>query len=115
MITTHNVSDNEERLLLSWICANCGTRCAKVCRKKSYQETLVIMRCDECRKWQLMSDHLHWFKDDAFQIEQLLEQNDQKSDPQITKKIMDIINTNVNKNRPPTDTDNNNNNNDVNP
>ena len=51
------------------------------------------MRCDECRKWQLMSDHLQWFKDDAFEIQQLLEQNDQKEDPEIRKKIVGIINS----------------------
>lgn len=55
------------------------------------------MRCDnkECNKWQLMSDHLHWFKDDAFEIEQLLQQNDENPDPDFKKRIMDIIN-NVN-------------------
>ena len=53
------------------------------------------MRCDEpdCRKWQLMSDHLHWFKDDAFEITNLLQQNEQQNDPQIKQKIVDIINT----------------------
>eukprot|EP00483_Globobulimina_turgida_P011954 UN11976 len=87
--------DGEPRLLLSWICANCGSRCAKQCRKKSYYETLVIMRCDadDCRRWQLMSDHLHWFKDDSFEIQKLLQQNDETEDPQIKKKITDIINT----------------------
>lgn len=88
-----NDSDGEPRLLLSWLCANCGTRCAKHCRKKSYYESLVIMRCDECRKWQLMSDHLQWFKDDAFEIQQLLEQNDKKDDPAIKQKIVEIINS----------------------
>eukprot|EP00483_Globobulimina_turgida_P007908 UN07924 len=91
--------DGEPRLLLSWICANCGSRCAKHCRKKSYYETLVIMRCDDCRRWQLMSDHLHWFKDDAFEIQKLLEQNDEKEDPQIKEKITDIINTVVARNK----------------
>ena len=53
------------------------------------------MRCDneECKKWQLMSDHLHWFKDDAFEIQKLLEENDTNPDPQLQKKLMDIINT----------------------
>eukprot|EP01083_Nonionella_stella_P037002 100911_1 len=85
--------DGVPRLLVSWICANCGTRCAKHCRKESYYKTLVIMRCDDCRKWQLMSDHLHWFKDDMFEIEKLLEQSDQDPDPQIREKIVNIINT----------------------
>ena len=40
-----------------------------------------------------MSDHLQWFKDDAFEIQQLLEQNDQNEDPVIRQKIMDIINS----------------------
>ena len=95
------MKDGEERLLLSWICANCGSRCAKSCRKRSYYETLVIMRCDneECRKWQLMSDHLHWFKDDAFRIEQLLEQKDKKPDPEIDLKLKDIILTAIQNNK----------------
>lgn len=40
-----------------------------------------------------MSDHLHWFKDDAFEIQKLLEENDTNPDPQLQKKLMDIINT----------------------
>ena len=57
------------------------------------------MRCDNCRKWQLMSDHLEWFKDDAFEIQRLLEQSDNNQDPQIKAKITDIINSAVEKSK----------------
>ena len=82
-------------MLISFVCAECGTRTSKICRKLSYYKGIVIMQCQGeektgCMKWHLMADNLHWFTDDQFLVENIL--NKSRNDPESLKKeVLEIL------------------------
>ncbi len=49
------------------------------------------MQCRGCKKWHLMSDHLHWFVDsDKFRIHELL--NSGADSEEMKKQFLEMLN-----------------------
>ena len=44
---------------------NCGTKQARTFSKDSYQNGVVLIRCEGCEKLHLIADNLGWFENDG--------------------------------------------------
>ena len=81
--------DGKERMAVQFVCGHCGTKSIRLCQKVNYYHSLVIMQCEnnECKKWHLIADHLQWFEDEKFMIEQLLNEGKTPYDMKIQNAI----------------------------
>jgi protein import protein ZIM17 len=53
--------------MMMYTCAvdNCGTKQARTFSKDSYQNGVVLLRCEGCDKLHLIADNLGWFENDG--------------------------------------------------
>ena len=52
-------------------CGACGHKDVKTCTKKAYNESVVIIKCQNCEENHLIADNLGWFRDEKVNIESL--------------------------------------------
>ena len=54
-------------LMMAYTCAfeGCDTKQARTFTKKSYEEGVVLVRCEGCNNLHLVADNLGWFEDDG--------------------------------------------------
>lgn len=64
-------------LSIVFTCNVCRTRQAKTMSKKSYQEGVVLIRCDGCENLHLIADNLGWFDDKKTNIVDILQKKQQ--------------------------------------
>lgn len=58
---------------LVFYCDLCGLKNLKKVSKKAFYDGVVLIRCDDCRKWHLLSDRLNWFAEDHGELGEDLE------------------------------------------
>lgn len=53
--------------MMMYTCAanDCGTKQARTFSKDSYQNGVVLIRCEGCHKLHLIADNLGWFENDG--------------------------------------------------
>jgi hypothetical protein len=54
-------STKKDRMIIGFTCKVCNARSYKAMGKKSYNEGVVIIKCESCKNLHLMADHLGWF------------------------------------------------------
>jgi len=50
-------------------CGVCDNKMVRKFTKKSYEDGVVLIRCDSCENNHLIADNLGWFEDDKVNIE----------------------------------------------
>ncbi|GAX79493.1 hypothetical protein CEUSTIGMA_g6934.t1 [Chlamydomonas eustigma] len=63
----------QPKLAMAFTCGKCDTRSVKTFSRSSYEKGVVLVRCPCCESQHLIADHLGWFGDQAFTVEQLRE------------------------------------------
>jgi protein import protein ZIM17 len=60
-----NINKGEEsrRMGIQFICKVCDHKLQKTFTRQSYENGVVIIRCDSCSNLHLIADNLGWFKD----------------------------------------------------
>ena len=72
--------------MMAYTCAvkDCDTKQARTFTKKSYEEGVVLVRCEGCNNLHLVADNLGWFEDDgvnrgrSITVESLLKEKGQE-------------------------------------
>lgn len=62
---------SERKMAIIYTCKKCSTRSMKTFNRSSYERGLVLVTCPGCLSKHLIADHLGWFGDKGFQVEQL--------------------------------------------
>ena len=57
---------------MAFTCTKCETKQAKTFSKESYEQGVVLLRCDGCENLHLIADNLGWFRDSKVNIEQIM-------------------------------------------
>mmetsp|Transcript_4157 Transcript_4157/g.8548 ORF Transcript_4157/g.8548 Transcript_4157/m.8548 type:complete len:240 (-) Transcript_4157:484-1203(-) len=65
-------SGARKNLYIMFTCTVCETRSMKGMSRKSYEEGVVIVQCPGCENRHLIADHLGWFQDGSFTVEDLM-------------------------------------------
>lgn len=71
-------------------CNVCETRQAKNMSKKSYQEGVVLIRCDGCDNLHLIADNLGWFEDKKINIVEILKRKEEEVRVMAEVDLLDI-------------------------
>jgi len=58
-----NKSEESKRMGIQFRCKICETTLQKTFTRQSYEQGVVIIRCDSCLNLHLIADNLGWFKD----------------------------------------------------
>ncbi|KAG1674739.1 hypothetical protein FOA52_013575 [Chlamydomonas sp. UWO 241] len=61
----------DRRIAMVFTCGKCDTRSVKSFSRRSYEKGLVLVRCPSCNAHHLIADHLGWFGDRGFTVEDL--------------------------------------------
>lgn len=72
-------SKRSDVYVLVFTCEPCGTRSAKRFSKRAFHEGIVIVKCPSCSKLHLIADHLGWFGQKGFSIEDVLQQKGEEA------------------------------------
>lgn len=65
-------------LSIIFTCNVCQTRQAKTMSKKSYEQGVVLIRCDGCENLHLISDNLGWFRDKKTNVVDILKEKEEE-------------------------------------
>ena len=60
------------KLALVFTCSVCNTRAAKQFTEQAYRHGVVMVRCPGCEKYHLIADHLGFFQNESWDIEQAM-------------------------------------------
>lgn len=58
-----DLSDKSTRMGIRFRCGVCRHSLSKTFNRQSYEQGLVIIRCDSCENLHLIADNIGWFKD----------------------------------------------------
>jgi len=56
-------------MVMMYTCGVCDAKQVRSFTKRSYQQGVVIVRCDGCNNNHLVADNLKWFEDKPINIE----------------------------------------------
>lgn len=62
----------EDAYAIAYTCGVCNMRSAKKISKRAYHHGVVIVTCSGCGNHHLIADHLHWFGEEATDIEKIM-------------------------------------------
>ena len=81
-------------MVASFVCKKCDIRNTKKFSKLSYQEGIVIIRCDCCKNLHLIADNLGWFEDSNVNIEDLMKRKGEEIKKISCDGIFSLVNEN---------------------
>ncbi|CAF2156019.1 unnamed protein product [Rotaria magnacalcarata] len=58
-----NKAEESKRMGIQFTCKVCNHKLQKTFTRQSYEQGVVIIRCDSCSNLHLIADNLGWFKD----------------------------------------------------
>ena len=59
-------------MLMAYTCGVCSTKQARTFSRRSYEQGVVLIRCENCDSLHLVADNLGWFQDKKVNIEQIM-------------------------------------------
>ena len=59
---------------MQFTCTVCDTQQQKTFSKDSYEDGVVLLRCDNCDSLHLIADNLGWFSDGKLNIEDIMKE-----------------------------------------
>ena len=77
-------------LLMAYTCGKCEHKQVRTFSRKSYEEGVVLVRCENCDSLHLIADNLKWFEDEKVNIQQIMERQGSKVHTNITDQAVEI-------------------------
>lgn len=59
-------------LMMMFTCSVCNKRMGRTFSKDSYENGVVLIRCEGCDNLHLIADNLGWFRDEKVNIEDIM-------------------------------------------
>ena len=75
---------------MAYTCGKCGHKQARTFSRKSYEEGVVLIRCENCDSLHLIADNLGWFEDESVNIEQIMARKGEKVQTNITDEAVEF-------------------------
>eukprot|EP00658_Telonema_sp_P-2_P029504 TRINITY_DN22441_c0_g1_i3.p1 TRINITY_DN22441_c0_g1~~TRINITY_DN22441_c0_g1_i3.p1 ORF type:complete len:179 (+),score=40.55 TRINITY_DN22441_c0_g1_i3:154-690(+) len=63
------------KMVLGYTCTVCETRSFRTISRASYDNGVVLVRCEGCDNLHLIADNLGWFEDDSWNVAEYLKAN----------------------------------------
>lgn len=79
---------------MAYTCGVCETKQARTFSKASYEEGVVLLRCEKCDNLHLIADNLGWFEDEKTNIEQLMKEKGESVHTNLTSDAFEIVGKN---------------------
>ena len=86
-----NTRGHKGLLLMAYTCGVCETKQARTFSKASYEEGVVLLRCEKCDNLHLIADNLGWFEDEKTNIEQLMKEKGESVHTNLTSDAFEIV------------------------
>jgi mitochondrial protein import protein ZIM17 len=78
-------------MLMAFTCSKCETKQAKTFSKDSYQNGVVLLRCEGCDNLHLIADNLGWFRDNKVNIQLLMEEKGEQVLTNMSKDGIEFV------------------------
>lgn len=76
---------------MAFTCSKCETKQAKTFSKDSYQNGVVLLRCEGCDNLHLIADNLGWFRDNKVNIQLLMEEKGEQVLTNMSKDGIEFV------------------------
>ena len=77
-------------LLMAYTCGKCEQKQARTFSRHSYEQGVVLIRCESCDSLHLIADNLGWFEDDKVNIQQIMDRKGENVTTNITQDGIEI-------------------------
>ena len=77
-------------LLMAYTCGKCEHKQVRTFSRKSYEEGVVLVRCENCDSLHLIADNLGWFEDQKVNIQQIMERQGSQVHTNVTDQAVEI-------------------------
>jgi mitochondrial protein import protein ZIM17 len=77
-------------MLMAYTCGKCEHKQARTFSKHSYEQGVVLIRCENCDSLHLIADNLGWFEDKNVNIEQIMQRKGENVITNITDDGIEI-------------------------
>jgi flavoprotein len=78
-------------MLMAFTCSKCETKQARTFSKESYEQGVVLLRCEGCDNLHLIADNLGWFRDNKVNIQQIMEEKGEKLHTNVSKDGIEFV------------------------
>ena len=77
-------------LLMAYTCGKCDRKQARTFSRHSYEQGVVLIRCESCDSLHLIADNLGWFEDSKVNIQQIMDRKGENVTTNITQDGIEI-------------------------
>ena len=76
--------------MMAYTCGKCESKQARTFSRHSYEQGVVLIRCESCDSLHLVADNLGWFEDDKVNIETIMKRKGENVKTNITEQGVEI-------------------------
>ena len=85
-----NRTGQDGLLMMAYTCGKCESKQARTFSRHSYEQGVVLIRCESCDSLHLVADNLGWFEDDKVNIETIMKRKGENVKTNITEQGVEI-------------------------